>query len=457
MSDLFISYGRADATGLATRLRDDLQKRGYRVWLDTSEIPGGAVWSQNIEDAIEQCDVALTLMSHASLKSQWCRAEQLRAMRKGKRLIPLRVQADAEPPLHLEHLNFLDFSDAERYDEALRDLLSDLAAGQAFRQSGPREATADQPARYEGEKRTAAAFRRLIAELRGEPWLGARHWWPYFLFTFQTLHDVVTILTEDELASPFGRGQAFNTRWDKDVRLYFRPRTPDLYRMEGFRPVSEGDQGRCSMPVYLLFDLEAVLLQPEARFSMGPPDKTNKTYKTPQYFQELPFEQIYHDSWFLPDEREEIMNARQAQVLVPNRLGLEALQVIWMRSPAEYNTLREWLPGPVWRKWRDKITTRRDYQLFNHKWPYVERVHLAPDHAHIHFNPCQSASNCGFLASLSVERAGTTTLEWEQTAFTPDHDLKVDVPAAPEGYRLTLHLDGDLAYAGRYVPGDGLL
>ena len=186
-TNIFISYGRKDGRDLALQLRDDLAGMGYSIWLDTDEIAGGASWSRKIEEAIEHCHVTLALMSHSSYESQWCRAEQLRSLRKGKRVIPLLVQADAEIPLQLEHLNYLNFSDAAQYDRMLRDLLSDISAGQAFQQPVvPDEISSPSPFRRPrrrarkrttpGEKRSASSFRQIIRELRGEPWLGSRSW-----------------------------------------------------------------------------------------------------------------------------------------------------------------------------------------------------------------------------------------------------------------------------------------
>jgi hypothetical protein len=98
---VFISYARKDGRELALRLQGDLGARGFEVWLDTSEIEGGASWGAAIEDAIEACGAALALLSHGSFVSEICRAEQLRCLRKHKRVIPLLVQADAERPLQL--------------------------------------------------------------------------------------------------------------------------------------------------------------------------------------------------------------------------------------------------------------------------------------------------------------------------------------------------------------------
>ena len=477
--NIFISYGRQDSRELANRLRDDLRAVGHSVWLDVAEIPGGANWSQQVEEAIEHCDLALALLSHSSYTSQWCRAEQLRAIRKGKRVIPVLVQADAERPLHLEHLNYLSFTDVARYDDVFRDLVSDITAGQAFRlpearrqpdtvsrspfktRRRSRSAPGDRGRAHKAEKRDARAFRRHLRHLREEAWLGSRYWWPYFLFHFTDIHSVVETLKGDSLQSPVMTGGDFNNRWDKYVRLDFRPRTPDLWFSEGFRPPEKQGTGRyIPLPIYLLFDLEAVICQPESRFSEGDPARTGKTYKTSSAFGDLPFDTIYHDSWFLPDEREEIMRCRASQVVVPDQMGLESLQVIWCRSTAEYETLRQLLPDELWRKWRDKITARTDHNLFNRKWVYVERAALDKVQMRVQFNqPEKTADGGPFAASLVIEdKQSGQQFEWQDESFRVENDLIVDLSdlKLPGEYSVRLLLDGELAYAGEYADEDGV-
>ncbi|HRW10264.1 MAG TPA: NB-ARC domain-containing protein, partial [Caldilineaceae bacterium] len=130
-TQIFISYARKDGRDLALRLQADLTSKEYDrdAWLDTAEIAGGASWSNAIEAAIDRATVVLALLSAGSYQSEICRAEQLRSLRKGKRVIPLLVQPDAERPLYLEHLNYRDFSTAD-YPAALQTLLSDIDGGQ---------------------------------------------------------------------------------------------------------------------------------------------------------------------------------------------------------------------------------------------------------------------------------------------------------------------------------------
>ncbi|MCU0512917.1 MAG: DarT ssDNA thymidine ADP-ribosyltransferase family protein [Anaerolineae bacterium] len=475
---IFISYARADARDLALRLSADLQSAGYPVWLDLSEIPGGSSWSQQIEQAIESCEVMVALMSPAAYGSQWCRAEQLRAIRKGKRLVPLLAVPAAEIPLHLEHLNYVDFTVPALYGDRFRDLLSDIRAGEAFQRPAPAAAPPTEPARKEAslhrprfkavrtgrprppvtEKRNAPSFRRYLEDLRAEPWLGARFWWPYFLFHYTDLSALVRLLHSEELVSPFLQGAALDARWDKFVRLYFRPRTPDLFLAEGFRPGSSPAKGYAPVPVYLLFDLEAVICHPEASFSYGDPAKTRNTYRTPMLFREMPFERIYHDSWFMPDEKEEIMRCREAQVMIPERLGLDSLQLIWLRSPAEYETLHHLLPPETWRKWRDKITARTDYHLFNHRRVYVQSVALRADQAQIRFNPALTERDGGlFHAVAHLTAPDGSQYTWEQRDFAGQSEITLRLPAPQPGYTLRLLLDGDLAYAGTHTPDGQVL
>ena len=469
LTKVFISYGRSDGREFAIRLRDDLIALDFSVWLDLEEIQGGATWSTDIEDAIDHCDVGIALMTHSSFSSKWCRAEQLRLQRKGKRIIPLLLQDDAEIPLTLEHLNYLNFSDISRYDEMFRDLLSDISAGQAFRSRTPTGSLSPEtidkspfkPSKrssgsrtYTDEKRNASAFRREIAKLRSENWLGARYWWTYFLFYFTDIHQVVQMLEDETILSPHEAGQDFHSRWDKFVRLYFRPRTPGLFRSEGFRPTERTHDNYCPIPVYLLFDFEAVICHPDSRFSEGDPTRTKKTYKTPSYFRDLPFDLIYHDSWFMPDERDEIMRSREAQVIVPDQMGLESLQFIWVRSTAEYETLQSLMRGDVWRKWRDKITTRTDFQLFNQKWVYVDDVHMSESEIRFRFNPCTKSEDAGpYHLQLTIMKEESIVYQWDNDSFKFDsNDLMLMLPEAQREYHVTLQIDGELAYSGSHQP-----
>lgn len=445
MAQVFISYARADGYNLAQRLQADLQSAGFSVWLDQRQIELGGSFTENIEHAIDTCEVMLALLSSGSQASKWCRMEQLRALRKGKKLIPIRVQPDAEPPLHLEHLNAIDFSAEERYADNLRDLLSDLAASRAFIAEVPPAAAS--AGRTAIERRTAAAFRRVVRALRAEPW-GLRQWWTYFLFHAVTLHDLPELLSSGRLVAPRLRDPKARTQWDRYVRLSFRPRTPAFFDREGYYPASHALNGCLQSPVWLMFDLETILLHPKAHFSDGDPASGAATYATARAFAELPFEQIYHDSWMRQDEKGEILRHREAQVLLPEAITLEALQMIWLRSEADYETLAHLLPAPLWAKWRDKVTARTDFMLFNHKRLYITHARLTADRIELHFNPARLHED-RFTLTLIVTHADGREQRWSREAFVGDAPLALGVRGA-DGYALRVLLDDQLAYLGRY-------
>jgi hypothetical protein len=123
---VFISYARKDGAQLAEWLLGDLQREGFDVWLDTQEIAGGATWTRKIEEALDRAQVVLALLTSGSYISEICRAEQLRALRRGKCVIPLLAQRGADIPLHLEAKNYRDFSAPSTLKVCFNELLQDI-------------------------------------------------------------------------------------------------------------------------------------------------------------------------------------------------------------------------------------------------------------------------------------------------------------------------------------------
>src|ERR1039458_4317255 len=97
-SHVFLSYARKDGATLAQRLKGDLEKQGFDPWLDKQRIAGGAVWADVIESALDQAEYVVALLTQGSYVSEICCAEQLRALRKGKCVIPLMLRAATRRP-----------------------------------------------------------------------------------------------------------------------------------------------------------------------------------------------------------------------------------------------------------------------------------------------------------------------------------------------------------------------
>lgn len=100
MQDIFISYSRKD-TDFVKRLHASLKTRGVEAWIDWQDIPPSAEWMTEINDAIDQGNAFIFVLSPDSLTSQICMDEVERAISSGKRIIPLvcrSIDRMAVPP-----------------------------------------------------------------------------------------------------------------------------------------------------------------------------------------------------------------------------------------------------------------------------------------------------------------------------------------------------------------------
>ncbi|MEO0350098.1 MAG: TIR domain-containing protein [Cyanobacteria bacterium P01_A01_bin.15] len=94
--DAFISYGRADSKAFAIELHQRLMAAGFTVWFDFEDIPLGVDYQKQIDDGIEKADNVLFIISPHSVNSPYCDLEVERALKRGKRIIPL---------LHVEQIS----------------------------------------------------------------------------------------------------------------------------------------------------------------------------------------------------------------------------------------------------------------------------------------------------------------------------------------------------------------
>ena len=318
------------------------------------------------------------------------------------------------------------------------------------------------------------AIRQHIDELRKAPWIGrARQWWPACLFHCTDIENVVSILREGEIVS---RSQVTSTghlptdiaspeviegtdlKWLDYVRLYFRPRTPTQYNNEGFRPVSQRAlNSHCPVPVYLVFDALAVLSRTDACFSDG---NLGSSYANVagdvSFLKQIPFDLVYHDTWFHPSERDQIVHRRNAEVLMPQRMGLESLRFVGCRSDAEYRTLLHLLPPGTLSRWVDRLGVRPNLQLFNRKWTFVEQVDMSAEKMIFHFNHA-SLTPGPFDAQIRIEETATVKkYRWANTEYQCSRILELPLSniGSPSDYTARLFLDNQLAYADRFQGDD---
>ncbi len=319
-----------------------------------------------------------------------------------------------------------------------------------------------------------AEMRQHLESLRRANWMDRSHrWWPAYLFHSTDINNAVSILRRGELLSRVEAEKSGSLQVDiasrdvisqtdprrkEDVRFYFRPRTPTQFRNEGFRPRQmEELDSHCPVPIYFIFDAISVLSQEDSCFTDGNAGAVGATpHDNVEFFKNIPFKLVYHDSAFGSGERSQIVYHRNAEVMVPNRIGLEALQFVGCRSTAEYETILHLLPTGTRSRWIDKIGVRPDLRLFYEKWTYVERVELSRTETIFRFNK-NSETQGPFSARLEFsEQATGIRYRWSDQSYICRNSLRVSLVNLryPSDYTVRLFLDDHLAYANRFQEDD---
>lgn len=93
--DIFISYRREGGKSYARTIKPELEKRGFRVFLDFDELDDG-VFDKRIMDAINEAPVFLLILSRGALdrcinEGDWVREEILHAEKTRRHIIPVEV------------------------------------------------------------------------------------------------------------------------------------------------------------------------------------------------------------------------------------------------------------------------------------------------------------------------------------------------------------------------------
>lgn len=317
-------------------------------------------------------------------------------------------------------------------------------------------------------KPDAARIEAHLESLKSAAWIGlARKWWPEFAFFFADLPNALRIMEGGKLLC---RNQAAIARdtgseailghtadeWKDCGRLYFRPRTPTQYQVEGFRPTTQfGSLGKhMPMPVFFLFDAKEILTRKTTRFSTGNLSQSPPVGADATFFESIPFEKVYHDSWMREEEKAEIKLHRHAEIIIPSELKLDALKRIWCRSEAEYETLLHLLSPPLAKKFRPMIGHGKRPSIHFCKWTFVESANLEQNSITFTFN-ASSAMPGPFAAQLRVKNLRTGAgYKWENASFETKNPLTVNVPQIdrPTAYEMRLTLDNVIACAGKFSP-----
>ena len=108
---IFLSHSSQNRDFTA-ELASQLEKAGYRCWLDIEDIPDGSTWMREIEKGVMGCGAMIVVMSAQGRESEWVEREWRFALSKrGLAFIdpvPLEDVSEVPPPPELAALHFSD-------------------------------------------------------------------------------------------------------------------------------------------------------------------------------------------------------------------------------------------------------------------------------------------------------------------------------------------------------------
>ena len=296
-----------------------------------------------------------------------------------------------------------------------------------------------------------------------------RQHWPQRLFRHEPLENAVKILqsgvllSRDSAAADIARDIApteiIGRRVDahRFARLYFRPKSPTQFRIEGIKKPNELYQGRhAPILIIMVFRASDILTRQGVEFSDGNMQSNQTvTGQTDAEFQTIPFDQVYHEGSFDPQSAlgVDILRRRCAEVLVPDALLLpDTLQGVLCRSPAERATLLHFL-GDAADLWNGRIRVFTEPGLFESRYAYMNTVDVGPEGVRFTISPRRDGASV--TTTLRVwDEQGNEVVRFGPSELNPAQRWITRKQLGPGGYMTRFELEGCLAYEARSVIDD---
>lgn len=119
---VFISYTRSDGA-FALKLANDLRAKAIPAWIDQVDIPSGASWDVEVEQALRCARTVLVVLSPQACGRSNVLDEVSFAIEHHKKVVPV-LHKECEIPLRLVRHQRVDFTSS--YEDALGELIGDL-------------------------------------------------------------------------------------------------------------------------------------------------------------------------------------------------------------------------------------------------------------------------------------------------------------------------------------------
>lgn len=319
-----------------------------------------------------------------------------------------------------------------------------------------------------GRKPDADDIIAAIDTLAGQAWLDARKkHWPDHIYHFNDVRNIASTLRAGCLYSRsrcLQRSVGFVDVADQEVvrdsswthafaRFYFRPHTPTQYNQEGIRPTSHTVHGaHCPVPIFLLFDSRQLLSRPGVEFTDGNFGASGHggargRHSDARFLREMPWELVYHDEAFRPDERSTVIYHRHAEVLYRDEIDLSELREIVCRTTAERETLLSLL-GDDSPSWEERIRLELPGErLFYRQWVHFDQLQLLGDNIQVRLrSPLQGSYSVHYRVWTHPD--GELLKERNTTVEPVPQSLRISLPRSSDAVLLNVEIGDALAYQG---------
>jgi hypothetical protein len=309
------------------------------------------------------------------------------------------------------------------------------------------------------------------------PFRPYRSKWPSRLFHHAPIENAVKIMLDGNLRS---RDDPANQRI-KDVaapgvidarnhahgsaRLYFRPRTPTQYHIEGIRKKGEcqyGDEAHAPVLVMMVFNSRNILALPDVKFCDRNMQLGNaEPAASEDYFSKIPFEKVFHDGGIGGDRS--IVEHRCAEVLAQSPLPLKNnLQWIYCRTAAERDTLL-YLLSDKRAEWAALIHISDDLLLFERRHVFVETVFLTSNGINFQLSPRADLKNVSLSVfawndnGVQVKAFHNADIAARPPAPSTSSAWRVEADLPNGMYLVQIDLEEHLAFKGSLTLGERLV
>ncbi|WP_035764692.1 DarT ssDNA thymidine ADP-ribosyltransferase family protein [Butyrivibrio sp. NC2002] len=303
----------------------------------------------------------------------------------------------------------------------------------------------------------------------------AYRFWPYYLYHFSDIHNIVNILEEGIVlsrneAKKNGKMISDNSservisRTKEEVfdyaRLYFRPLTPTQYHSEGYKPEMVRDiemNASCPVPVFLVFDADAILSMDNCYFvEQGIAGFGHEKQEGTDAFKRLHFEKIYDNTVYSGERWQSEKKYRMSEVIRKEGFPLEGnLKGIVCRSEAERAMLRHLLrerSATIYEKYKPMIDVRPNFECFFYNGIFVKNLRIHNGLLDIDFNDSAirraKVAQIDMKILLSVKGSQGKEVKATEIRKRVDYNeaigfqIPVEIPSDAESVLTTVLFDG---------------